>query len=92
MQLCRDSENITPLHDQIKLHDKVLLVTRYAEGGDLASYLDGQGLYYLPEGRARSLLHQVCEGVAEIHARGLIHCDLKHKNILLADSSDYPRA
>ena len=39
MHLCRDSQNVTPLHDYIKLDDKVHIVTKLAKGGDLASYL-----------------------------------------------------
>lgn len=91
MQLCRQSENVMPLHDQIKLHDKVILVTKLAAGGDLVTYLAKRGLDHLPEKRARNLFRQVCKGVYEIHANGLIHCDLKHMNILLSDESKKPR-
>lgn len=37
----------------------------------------------------KSVLHQVLEGLQELHNLGIVHCDLKPENILLADYFTY---
>jgi serine/threonine protein kinase len=60
-------------------------------------YLDGLNLGELvvrygpqPEGRVVNLLIQVCESLAEAHALGLIHRDIKPGNIFVTDRGGVP--
>ncbi|MCX6914356.1 MAG: serine/threonine-protein kinase, partial [Verrucomicrobia bacterium] len=60
-------------------------------------YLDGLNLGELvvrygtqPEGRVVNLLIQVCESLAEAHALGLIHRDVKPGNIFVTDRGGVP--
>lgn len=66
-------------------------MTKLAKGGDLVSYQEAKGMSCLPEERARDLFEQMCRGVKDIHAKRLIHRDLKHMNILLSDTSYHPK-
>ena len=67
-------------------------MTKYARGGDLLGYLSSLGVDRLPESSARQIVHQIAQGLSEIHANGIVHRDLKHLNIFLSDAStEHPK-
>nr|QDO16349.1 serine/threonine-protein kinase Chk2 [Lingulodinium polyedra] len=53
----------------------------FLPGGDLFGCVLRQGRF--PEAQARRLFRELCEAVAYLHARGVVHRDLKLENILL---------
>src|SRR5512146_192803 len=62
--------------------DKVPFITmEFVDGEDLASLLRRIGR--LQPAKALQLAHQLCAGLAEIHAFGILHRDLKPANIML---------
>ncbi len=63
--------------------DEHYLVMEYASGGSLADLLQRQP--QLPVDRALAIGHGVAAGLAEVHAQGILHRDVKPSNILLAD-------
>ncbi len=65
---------------------EAFLVMEYIEGRDLAAVLAQDGP--LPVADAVDYLLQVCEGVAEAHAVGMIHRDLKPGNLFLTRAPD----
>jgi hypothetical protein len=58
-------------------------VMEYLPGIDLARLLELEGA--IPANRAVHILCQVCGSLAEAHARGFIHRDIKPMNIILTD-------
>jgi len=59
------------------------LVTRFEEGGSLASHVDRVGP--LPAGVACGVLCQILRGLRVAHARGVVHRDLKPDNVLMSE-------
>jgi tRNA A-37 threonylcarbamoyl transferase component Bud32 len=58
-------------------------VMEYLPGLDLGDLLELQGA--VPAGRAVFILKQLCSSLAEAHARGLIHRDIKPPNVILTE-------
>jgi eukaryotic-like serine/threonine-protein kinase len=62
------------------------LVMEYLEGADFGAVLKRDGPF--PVQTAVRYVLQVCEAVAEAHARGIIHRDLKPSNLFLTLGAD----
>ncbi|WP_437496122.1 serine/threonine-protein kinase [Sorangium sp. So ce1099] len=62
------------------------LVMDHLEGRDLAAVLAESGV--LPVPVAIELVLQVCEALAEAHAQGIIHRDVKPSNLFLTRNAD----
>ena len=60
----------------------------FLEGLSLDALVNKYGR--LPEARAIHILRQVCGSLAEAHARGLVHRDIKPHNIFLTRRGDIP--
>ncbi len=58
-------------------------VMEYLPGLDLAQLVELQGP--VPPARAVHILAQVCDSLAEAHARGLVHRDIKPQNAILCE-------
>jgi serine/threonine-protein kinase len=62
------------------------LVMEYLEGSDLGTVLEDRGALAIEEAVAFTL--QACEAVAEAHGIGVVHRDLKPRNMFLTTSVD----
>jgi len=57
------------------------IVMEYLEGSDLAGVLAAHGP--MPPDMAVEYIVQACDAIAEAHAKGVVHCDLKPANLFL---------
>ncbi len=75
--------NVVQLFDILELEeeDNIALVMELVEGADLKSYLK-ENLVSLE--MRLSWLIQIAEGLAAVHAQGIVHRDLKAENILIS--------
>nr|GME00956.1 mitogen-activated protein kinase kinase kinase 18-like [Ipomoea batatas] len=64
------------------------LLLEYAAGGSLQSLIKSrQG--EMSEGEVAFYAYQLLEGLADLHALGIVHCDLKPQNILVFPNQKY---
>lgn len=63
----------------------VFTVMEYARGGELGKYLNEKKI--LSEFEARRIFKQLHEAVRYIHAKNVVHRDLKPNNILFLDTN-----
>lgn len=66
------------LHEEEKTH---YITMEYVQGEDLKIFI--RRAKYLPAGTAVSIAKQICEGLAEAHKLGVVHRDLKPRNIMI---------
>jgi serine/threonine protein kinase len=72
--------NIVRVYAWLTVHDQHYLVMQYVSGGSLADLLKNEGP--LDWQRAARYIADVGEGLLEVHARGIVHRDVKPANIL----------
>jgi eukaryotic-like serine/threonine-protein kinase len=81
------SEHVARVIDVSTLDDGApYIVMEYLEGTDLAKQLERKGPHSVAE--AVSLVLQACEALAEAHAAGIVHRDLKLSNLFVASYPD----
>lgn len=81
-----DHPNVTRIFDFGHSEEGLpYLAMEYAPGSTLSQVLADEGPFAVP--RAVSVLRQVAEGLAAAHAAGVVHRDLKPRNIVLQDDA-----
>ncbi|CAI5475799.1 unnamed protein product [Closterium sp. Yama58-4] len=58
------------------------LFMEYVSGGSIADLMSAFG-GRLPEALVRRYARGICEGLRDLHARGIVHCDIRAANVLL---------
>ncbi len=81
-----DHRNVVKVHAWRGAGDENYLVLEYVSGGSLADLLREEGP--MSWQRAARYIANVAEGLVEVHARGIIHRDIKASNILWEPSKD----
>ena len=74
-------KNVCRMHDLRKERGTYYITMEYVSGEDLKSTIRRMG--QLSVGKAIFIARQVCEGLAEAHRLGVVHRDLKSKNIMI---------
>ena len=78
-----DHPNIIPIYDSGDEAGVLYIAMRYVDGGDLAELIRAAGP--LEPTRALGILEQVAAALDAVHARGLVHRDVKPANVLIDD-------
>lgn len=78
-----DSAHVVAVFDHGEQDGAPYLVTQLVRGGDLSAVLRSRGA--LEPSYAVDLACQVLEGLADAHAIGVVHRDVKPSNVLLRD-------
>lgn len=66
----------------LRIEDKrIYMFLEYLPGGNLMDLLEAEGK--LPTAQAIKIASGICEGLAKLHAKGIVHRDVKVENILL---------
>jgi predicted ATPase/tRNA A-37 threonylcarbamoyl transferase component Bud32 len=79
-------KNVCRMHDLNEHRETQYITMEYVPGEDLKSLIRRVG--HLPPGKAISIGKQICEGLTEAHAFGVIHRDLKPQNIMIDKSGN----
>ena len=76
------SEHVARVLDVGKLDSgDPFIVMEFLDGRTLRAHVEENGR--LPRDESVSIVHQICEGVADAHTRGIVHRDLKPENVFL---------
>jgi serine/threonine protein kinase len=74
--------NIVTVHDFGFADDLLFIVMEYIPGKDLKNLLRQRGRFSVEQGIP--LIIQACAGIGYAHRSGLVHCDIKPHNMLVA--------
>eukprot|EP00971_Amphidinium_carterae_P277425 5505795-Amphidinium_carterae.1 len=77
--------NIIALHASFEDTDSVYLLLEYANGGSLYNMMQRHGR--LIEKQAAKIFVDTAKAVMHLHAKGIIHRDVKPENVLLCEGS-----
>ena len=61
--------------------ERIYMFLEYLPGGSLQDLIEQQGK--MPIGQAIKMITGICKGLAKLHAKGIVHRDIKAENILL---------
>jgi serine/threonine protein kinase len=73
--------NVVKLYETFESNKHIVVVMELCAGGDLLNYVRKRRR--LKETYAKYIFKQVIEGIAHVHAKGVLHRDIKLDNILL---------
>jgi len=77
-----DHPNVAKVLDLVVEGETLGIVMELVEGQDLRRYLRARGT--LPPGEAVRLACQLLQGLAAVHAAGIVHRDVKPENVLIS--------
>ncbi|OBG95188.1 protein kinase [Mycobacterium sp. E3251] len=80
--------HVVPIHGYGEIDGRLYVDMRLIEGRDLVQYIEENGGRLSPE-RAVAVIEQVAAALDSAHQVGLIHRDIKPKNILLTQARDF---
>ncbi|EFN53510.1 hypothetical protein CHLNCDRAFT_136852 [Chlorella variabilis] len=84
-----DHPNVVGMREYFVQHHRVYLIMELMRGGELLDALQAQGHY--SEGDARTIFRQLIEALQYLHSKGVVHRDVKLKNLLLVAPGDITR-
>jgi serine/threonine protein kinase len=73
--------NVVTVFDAGEFDGLPYIAMEYVGGGDLRALLSKRGR--LAPLEAARMAHDIARGLAAVHARGMVHCDVKPQNVLL---------
>jgi serine/threonine protein kinase len=76
-----DHPNVVPLYEAGEQDGTVYIVTRWVEGTELGTLIQGDGP--LEPGRAARTAAQIAAALEVAHEKGLVHRDVKPSNVIL---------
>ncbi|OBH03958.1 protein kinase [Mycobacterium sp. E2699] len=80
--------HIVPIHGYGEIDGRLYVDMRLIEGRDLSEYIDESGGRLSPE-RTVAVIEQVAAALDSAHRVGLVHRDIKPKNILVTNAHNF---
>ena len=75
----------------IFLRDQLVKSMSYFPSGDMLEMILSSEQGRLSERITRFLVYQILVALKHLHAKNIVHCDLKPENVLLSSDSDFPQ-
>lgn len=76
-----ESQNTLRFYDWYETRNNLWLILEYCTGADLESLLKQD--HHLPETSVRSFSLDILTGLKHMHSLGLLHCDIRPRNVLI---------
>lgn len=73
--------NVVTIYGLRIQNERIYMILEYLPGGSLQDFIEQRGK--MSPGQAIKMITGICEGLAKLHAREIVHRDIKAENILL---------
>ena len=76
--------NLMTVFDAITVNGKCISLCEFINGTTLEGCVERFGTY--PEAGAKNIICQICDGLTELHANGIVHRDIKPSNVMIENN------
>lgn len=80
------AKNIVSIYDCFQENNTAYIVMEFIKGRTLEQYVDDNG-GKLDVEKANAVMYDILDGLSAIHSKGIIHRDIKPKNIFITDEN-----
>ena len=88
MAQCKNNSHVLHLIEAFECDSRFVIVTPYANMGDMTDYLERLGTFTIRENDLRPIFRQMAKSIDQLHSLNIYHRDIKLMNFFAQSSAN----